>query len=287
MDFNSEYDCTKSMFRPEISLQWDGIDIKRQKSKMSFVSHWHDAIEILLGISGVVAVGVGGKFHELHPDEVIIVGSRTSHCVSDITLQSERISLIFEPALVFSSKLLTPYRDIFSRVEPHSFAWPEAVRREMKDLLLNLCRDYNAKENGWEAATVAGLMEIADVAIRKIPKCEESRTSQGDSVTLQMVEYLSQNYLEDISLESCAQALGFNISYLSSKFKSQVGVTFHQYLVNLRLNHAEWLLRDDDTPVELVAEKSGFSSSKTFYRVFRDKNGISPKQYRFQWKNRN
>ena len=88
-------------------------------------------------------------------------------------------------------------------------------------------------------------------------------------------------------MESCARTLGFNLSYLSSKFKSQVGVTFHQYLVNLRLNHAEWLLRDEDIPVALVAEKSGFSSSKTFYRVFRDKNGISPKQYRFQWKNRN
>ena len=50
MDISREYDSTKSMFRPETSLKWDGIAIKRQKSKMSFISHWHDAIEILLGI---------------------------------------------------------------------------------------------------------------------------------------------------------------------------------------------------------------------------------------------
>ena len=121
---------------------------------MSFISHWHDAIEILLGISGVVAVGVSGKFHELHEDEIIIVGSRESHCVSDITLQSERVALIFEPSLVFNSKLLSPYKDIFSRVEPHSSAWPETIWLGGG----NSCWAYgNCQSDNWKASKMPGI----------------------------------------------------------------------------------------------------------------------------------
>lgn len=281
-----EYDIANSAFRLEDSLQGDFINVKWQKGKMSFVSHWHDAVEILLGVSNSVAVGLSGQYYELKKDEIILIGPRESHFISDISLESQRIALLFEAPLVFGNKLLSPYWDIFSLVEHHSSTWPADVTAKMRELLVRVCREYNAKVPGWEAAVLARLMEIVELVISRVPKRDVSCPSRGDSVTLKIIQYLSERYQEDVSLESCAQALGFNNSYLSAKFKSQVGITFHQYLNNLRLNHAERLLRDGDLPVSLVAEKAGFSSPKTFYRVFHEKNGISPKQYRFQWKKR-
>ena len=122
---------------------------------------------------------------------------------------------------------------------------------------------------------------MAVSAIRDIPKEDSERSlSTRNGILKQILEYLSQHYLSDMSLKSCADALGFNESYLSTMFKKHTGASFHQYLLNLRLKKAEWLLINSDMPIIDVSESSGFSSTKTFHRVFRNKYGISPGSFR-------
>lgn len=95
-----------------------------------------------------------------------------------------------------------------------------------------------------------------------------------------MLQYLSEHYTGEVSLGSCAAALGFTPSYLSALFKAKTGATFHRYLLNLRLKQAEWLLRSTALPVARIAEESGFVSEKTFYRVFKEQYRMTPLQYR-------
>ena len=86
--------------------------------------------------------------------------------------------------------------------------------------------------------------------------------------------------IKPVTLKDCAAALGFNPSYLSGMFSLRTGAPFHRYLLNLRLKKAEWLLVSGEMPVSEVALQSGFSSDKTFYRVFREQYGLSPGDYR-------
>ncbi|WP_075558304.1 AraC family transcriptional regulator [Parabacteroides timonensis] len=75
--------------------------------------------------------------------------------------------------------------------------------------------------------------------------------------------------------------LGVNKNMLISTLQQYAGISFTDYINNLRLACALELLSamDDDT-IELIAEKSGFGSVRTFYRLFRERYDMSPSDYK-------
>ena len=75
--------------------------------------------------------------------------------------------------------------------------------------------------------------------------------------------------------------LGVNKNILVSMLQQYVGLSFTDYINNLRLAYALELLSDsgNDT-IELIAEKAGFGSSRTLYRLFRERYEMSPSDYK-------
>lgn len=97
---------------------------------------------------------------------------------------------------------------------------------------------------------------------------------------LHAIHYIEANHKRDISLEETAEEIHLNPSYLSHSFKKETGVTFLQYLNNLRIEKACELLSESDMTVEDIAFKVGYNSSSYFHKIFRTSMNITPKQYR-------
>ncbi|MCY9667206.1 helix-turn-helix domain-containing protein [Paenibacillus alginolyticus] len=91
--------------------------------------------------------------------------------------------------------------------------------------------------------------------------------------------YLQNNYMNEISLDSCAMYTGMNTVALSKAFKQVTGKNFIDYLTELRIEKAKELLRDTDMKINDVAEKSGYQPSY-FNRIFKKQEGVTPSQYR-------
>ncbi|MDZ4957355.1 helix-turn-helix domain-containing protein, partial [Clostridium perfringens] len=68
-------------------------------------------------------------------------------------------------------------------------------------------------------------------------------------------------------------------SYISRSFKKNLGVTFTEYLVQVRLFHALSMLRGNATITE-IAYETGFSNTSSLIEAFKDYRGITPGQYR-------
>lgn len=83
-----------------------------------------------------------------------------------------------------------------------------------------------------------------------------------------------------LRLSDVAQAVASNRSYVSNYFNKDLGVTFFDYVNNLRIEYACGLLTGNMESIEMVALKSGFNSVATFYRVFSQKKGCTPANYR-------
>ncbi|MFR1499641.1 MAG: helix-turn-helix domain-containing protein, partial [Monoglobus pectinilyticus] len=66
----------------------------------------------------------------------------------------------------------------------------------------------------------------------------------------------------------------------SRVFSNQIKVSFRTYLNVLRTNHAASLIKISDDNLEDIATDSGFESTRSFYRIFKDIYGVSPSQYR-------
>lgn len=87
--------------------------------------------------------------------------------------------------------------------------------------------------------------------------------------------------LESATMDSIAKRLGTNRTYLAQMVKEHYGITFSQYLNEMRVKRAKTLLanRNEATKVQEVAWKSGFSSVSTFNKVFKSVTGVAPSEW--------
>ena len=82
------------------------------------------------------------------------------------------------------------------------------------------------------------------------------------------------------TVEQAASEAGYEKTRFCQLFKQTVGVSFHRYLNDYRMQSALPLLRDTALPIASIAESVGIQEGKTFARLFREKYGITPSEYR-------
>lgn len=92
--------------------------------------------------------------------------------------------------------------------------------------------------------------------------------------------YLNQEFNRDLSLMDLAGHCCVSAFHLGRLFKAYTGYAPHQYLLAIRLTHAERLLRDTRLPITDVSFAAGFNSVEHFATAFRQRYHASPSQYR-------
>jgi len=96
----------------------------------------------------------------------------------------------------------------------------------------------------------------------------------------QVCKYMDEHYGDALTVESVAGIFGRTPNYISAKFKKEVGDSFTNYLIAVRISKAVSLLRYTNMPVREVAEKTGFGSYGYFSRTFKRVTGKSAGYYR-------
>ncbi len=94
------------------------------------------------------------------------------------------------------------------------------------------------------------------------------------------LQYIEDNFHKDINLAVVSNYISVNYSYFSHTFKETTGSNFVDYVKTKRIKEAKKLLKETDNKVFEVGEMVGYKNPKQFARVFRELEGISPKEYR-------
>ncbi|WP_276354394.1 response regulator [Cohnella caldifontis] len=105
------------------------------------------------------------------------------------------------------------------------------------------------------------------------------RGSGNERHIRKMTDLIHRRYQENLKLETLAEALGYNSSYLGKLFKSVTGESFNTYLDKVRIGKAMELL-EQGMKVYQVAERVGYSNVDYFHAKFRKYVGTSPTAYR-------
>ena len=125
-------------------------------------------------------------------------------------------------------------------------------------------------------------MAIAlDVGGSLIDSLSRMVQKQNNPLIVEAKRFIAENYADSLlSLSAVAEHLGVSHSYLSKLFKNSLGVYFTDYLNSCRIGRAADLLENTDLSVNEIAGRSGFNSSQSFIRVFKQFRGKTPGQYR-------
>ncbi|MCH4031287.1 MAG: response regulator [Lachnospiraceae bacterium] len=108
---------------------------------------------------------------------------------------------------------------------------------------------------------------------------DDGRVSENDNI-YRAKEYMLSHYSEDLSLNDVADHLGLHPNYLSAVFRKKTGVTFIEYLREVRIEAAKSLLKTTNLKLYEIAEKTGYQNAVQFNRAFKKETGISPSDYR-------
>jgi AraC family transcriptional regulator, arabinose operon regulatory protein len=109
-------------------------------------------------------------------------------------------------------------------------------------------------------------------------------TTAESLVAYQMKAFLVQHVGDDITIQDVALHVGLSISRAVHLFKETFDQTMVQFLQETRLGMACDRIRFSRMTLEEAAESSGFRSYSYFYRLFRNRFGMSPKQFRANMK---
>lgn len=121
-----------------------------------------------------------------------------------------------------------------------------------------------------------GMMQtILGITLEVLPLANTPRP-KDNTITFEMLKYITDNYLEDIKLSSIAAHVGYSDHYCSRIFNKMFSMGITEYINMLRVNHADRLIQSGEYDIIEAAMASGFNSVPTFYRNFMRFRGTAP-----------
>lgn len=115
---------------------------------------------------------------------------------------------------------------------------------------------------------------------RIVNSYEESRNGHYSANIRKALAYIQEYYAKDLLVEEVAAYIGKTPNYFSSIFRTEVGVTFREYLNHYRIERAKELIEESDMMIYEIAEQVGYSDYTYFSQVFKKMTGISPTSMR-------
>ena len=245
----------------------DGLQIVEYKIGNGDI-HFHSNIEICIVEDGSVEALVNDSKKILKRGDVAISLSYDSH--SYVSGDDARYSVLLLPddicdkfyAVMQAKKLASP------------FLCDAECGTRIIDYLLQIKSD-----SANEFLRIGGVYLLLGLIKERL--LVETFTDNADSVLLsRLLLYIHKNYNKKITLASISKAFGYHPSYISSYFKAGVNLSIVRYINVIRLKNAILLMQHKKHTVTQIAMDCGFSSTRTFYRVFRQEFGCSPKEYK-------
>lgn len=121
---------------------------------------------------------------------------------------------------------------------------------------------------------------VIGIAGVKRPYEQTATANMGHGRLLKVVEFVTQNYGDEISVTDMAEKANLSASQLQREFSSRFGITPNHYIREVRIGVARHLLESDQLSVAQVASQCGFYDQSHFSRQFKKSTGLSPLQYR-------
>lgn len=143
--------------------------------------------------------------------------------------------------------------------------------------------------NRWETALIRTDLLTGDLiaegllydTLSYLPAHDEKETpdDKADDSLVRVKLYVDAHFMDPgLCLASLAADFGYNANYLSVRFRHMIGCPFNRYLTNLRMDHAQKLIREGCDHVTSLAFACGYQDPFYFSKQFKKSCGISPKE---------
>lgn len=246
-----------------------------------FLPHCHDFFEIFLIISGEISHFINEYTIHLPEGTLVFIRPDDIHGYLHYKKSCEYINLTFtqETAKELFSYLSSgfPAKELLDAKMPPSVILNTTERKR----LLHEISELNTVN--WQNKTALKLRMralLANIFVRyfsNIPKESSDELPLWLSLLIKDMEK-PENFT--IGAKQMVKLSGKSREHLSRVVKKYLNTSVSDFINDLRINYAANLLLYTDTSVLDVCYSSGFGTTSRFYKIFKEKYGVSPKEFR-------
>ncbi len=168
-------------------------------------------------------------------------------------------------------------KEIF-RTAGITLAHPVAVPKK-PDTVLSLLRDMPAERSADVESNLRFAARLYEFLSLLIPSGQEVNGGENAYFTTAS-RYIKAHYAEQITVDQVAAHVGISRKYLFAIFKRQLGLSPKEYVTGYRIERAKEFLRDRALSVGNIAYSVGYTDPLNFSKIFKQKTGLSPSEYR-------
>lgn len=157
----------------------------------------------------------------------------------------------------------------------------EESREKIKHMFHEMLEEYE-KETVYQEVILHGMLNRLLVTIwekRTAANTINFPTPLTEPI-LDAIAYISEQFSQTISLEDTARFAGLSPAYFSRLFHAQLGMSFSDYVSNVRMEHAKIQLAKTKKSVTEIALESGFCNGDYFSTQFKARTGMTPTAFR-------
>jgi len=250
-------------------------------------------------LTGALDFEVGKKKYTVKPERFLVMNagsayrsflkSEVTHHTAYIVFKVGLAEQVYKAMTTRNSGLLDdPYTQFNTNITftEKMYAWSRAVLPNVITLLADIEAGVKFQSDELDAfyesllsKMIAEQFEV-DAQIASL-KFEKQATRDEIFLRLDLArDFIHDNYSSNITLADVSNAACLSLHHFKRVFRECFKISPHQYLTDVRLQHAVALLRTSDIPVQDICRYVGFSDPSSFVRLFRSRMAVTPHQYR-------
>jgi len=257
--------------------------------------HTHDYIELAYVAEGEFQQRILGKDIRFKKGEFCLIDK---NCLHQDYLFNQKSTILFiglaneifdevmvekiegEGVLNFLRTALLKQKDIQQYVH---FKPKSGEDNQIEVMLLNMLTELDCNDDASKYICKGLLIRILHYISTKYEffLSNEQRKKMNWIIFEEITNYIRENYT-DITIKELVLRFHFNEDYYNRLLKEKTGLTYSEYVQNLRLTQAEKLLKTSTITVDAVANLVGYHNKGYFYKIFVEKFGMTPSNYRKQ-----
>lgn len=266
----------------------------RNKKEFAYPIHNHEVYELNFVENAAGVRRIVGDSSEIigNYDLVLITSPDLEHVWEQNTCTSKdirEITIQFKFGLDEEDVLFekTPFLSIRNMLKEaqKGLAFPLPAIMKVYNLLTSISSIDDRFEALLQFLRILHILSIQDGAHALATSAYAKVKIEDDSRrVLKVKNYINENYMYEIKLETLADIANMSQSAFSRFFKLHTGRTLSDYIIDTRLGYATRMLLDTQDSIANISFNCGYNNLSNFNRLFKRKKGCSPSEFREKYR---
>lgn len=270
------------------------ITVRSHSRFVEFPKHRHDYIEIMYVVQGSITHEIEGKELTLHKGDILMLNQHVTHAIHRAEYEDIGINFIALPEFFEIPLTMLNEKNILAEFligalrqknpVSHYLLFRLKENPQVENLMENMISSMLHKNKDEDVMNQYSMGIVFLYLLNHLENLSHnSSMDYKETIVRAVLDYINSD-CKNANLTKIAEDTHQSVTVLSKLIKQKTGHNFQELLQRKRFQTAVHLLLDTDLPIEDIALDVGYENQSYFFRQFKKRYGMTPRQYRIEHK---